>query len=177
MDTLHDEIEQWIALLHGPGFQGREARDRAVSAMQRQWDRVLPILKQQLENSDEEVRCRAATAIMFVDCVGGVPTVAPLLRDPSEVVRWHVCGLMHDFGDGRAVELLIERLLSDSDAQVRVTAAWALGAIGDPRAVPALEKAGTNDEGVDQHGFYVSQSAVDAIVEIEKMAKVKVWSG
>jgi len=42
-------------------------------------------------------------------------------------------------GDPRAVEPLIDALWDD-DAQVRAKAAWALGMLGDPRALVPLQK-------------------------------------
>src|SRR5262249_48180509 len=109
---------------------------------------------------------KAAQAILWIDERQGIGFVLPLLDDEDSTVRWCVCGLMHDFGDKRAVGKLIERLKTDPDPQVRVNAAWALGAIGNAAAIPALIKTMQNDHGVDQLGYSPSSSAKDALEEI-----------
>jgi hypothetical protein len=43
----------------------------------------------------------------------------------------------------------LEAALEDPDSEVRISAIWALGALGDPAAVPAVQRAyGSEDEGV-----------------------------
>lgn len=82
------------------------------------------------------VRRRAA---MLIATRPGVP-VRPLLDDddPSvvEVAAW-ACG-EHEVVDHATLDRLIDLTTSAEDALVREAAAAALGAIGDPRGLPAI---------------------------------------
>jgi HEAT repeat protein len=48
--------------------------------------------------------------------------------------------------DTSAVPALIRLLQSDQNEDVRLTAAWALGELGDTAAIPTLEVASETDE-------------------------------
>ena len=99
--------------------------------------------------------------------------ILPLLEDASSMVRWYVCGLLHDRGDERAVGPLVRRLKSDTDPQVRANAAYALGGIGSGAAVPALKEAVARDHEIDALGYTASGAARDALAEIATMARVR----
>ena len=58
-----------------------------------------------------------------------------------------------------AVDPLIETL-NDEDWRVRGAAAWALGNLGDEKAIPALEKLLDDESGFVKKG---AQSAIDSI--------------
>lgn len=73
--------------------------------------------------------------------------------------------------DPRSVAALIQALRTDQDANVRRTAAWALGQIEDPAAVPALLEAMAGDRDVEVRrnsawalGQIEDQRAVDGLV-------------
>jgi HEAT repeat protein len=65
------------------------------------------------------------------------PTIE-MLRDERECVRLLAARLLYVYGDGRAVEPLMATTTYDVIGRVRSYAAWALGRIKDPRAIPAL---------------------------------------
>lgn len=96
----------------------------------------------------------------------GVAAIMPLLKDEVADVRWHVCGLVGQYGDEDAVDALCELLLHDESGDVRLLAAHGLGTIGSPRALPVLRRAFNQDQGVDFEGRRVSQGAADAIKRI-----------
>lgn len=139
-------LRQWLALFNGPGYQGLQARDRAVAEMRAVGaDRLFPLLGTMLHDSDVNLRCTACEAILRVDAKRGLELILPGLLDSDSIMRWDTCGLLHDFGDERAVEPLIMVLKNDPDAQVRGIAAYALGGIGSPAVIPALLAAQKSD--------------------------------
>jgi hypothetical protein len=71
-----------------------------------------------------------------------------MLENPDPGRRWKAVESLARTGDDRAVDPLIHSL-SDEDWRVRQKAAWALGYLGDPKAIPALRRAYRDDlEGV-----------------------------
>ncbi|MHA2369549.1 MAG: HEAT repeat domain-containing protein, partial [Candidatus Hodarchaeales archaeon] len=79
----------------------------------------------------------------------GKPGVAPLiglLTAENSRIRSVAVWALGVFGDGRAVDPLIERLAEDEEREVRKTAAEALGDLGECRAVESLIVALTEDE-------------------------------
>lgn len=143
------------------------ARERAVLALQ-QIDREpsIGIMAGLLTSPDPELRCDAAEGLLRVDPKRTLDLVLPLLADPNSAVRWNTCGLLHDFGDARAVPSLISVLTNDSEADVRLMAAFALETIGDTSALPALRRAAQLDEGTDREGRRVCDAATEAIEKI-----------
>ena len=61
-----------------------------------------------------------------------------LLRHPDIETRWKAAGALCQCGD-MAVDQLLRTIYAD-DAGVRVLSIWALGRIGDSRAIPHLER-------------------------------------
>src|SRR5262249_32077284 len=148
----------------GEGYQGPDARDRAIADLRAAGaDRLFPLLAALLSHSDPEMRCQACEAIVLVYAQRRVDLVLPLLAEADAVVRWHVGGLMHDVGGERAVGPLVERMRIDPDPQVRGTAAYALGGIGSPQAVPALLETRHKDHEADQLGHTPSSCAQGAL--------------
>src|SRR5262249_22984108 len=128
MGDLKERLGEWLALLDGPGWKGEEAYHRAIEEMRAVGsDRLVPPLLPMLADADRDVRCLAALAILKLDGGQGVEQTLPLLHDAENAVRGYVCGLMHDLGNERAVQPLMERMKHDPDPQVRGAAAYALG--------------------------------------------------
>lgn len=124
-----------------------------------------------LQSSNGEQKCDAAFALCLFDADKYIPAIINLLYDPVEYVRGDIAGLIHDFGDYRAVEHLITVVLNDRDSDVRHNACYALSAIGDSRALPALRYAVENDSGTDYEGRPVSEIAAEAIINIQNRTK------
>jgi HEAT repeat protein len=162
-------IAEWLAILGGPGAcpQGPGVRERAVAEMRAAGaDRLFPLLIPVLTGPDPEARCAACEAVFHIDAPRAIELVIPLLDDSEVVVRWQACGCLHDFGDERAVAPLIRVLQSDPDAQVRGTAAYALGGIRSPAAIPALLAAMDSDHELDELGHSASSGAATALDDI-----------
>jgi HEAT repeat protein len=167
MSDLDARLDRWLALLGGPGWQGPQAYHQAVKEMRTVgFDRLSPLLAARLADPDPEVRCHAAQAVLWVDGVRGLDLVLPLLHDNDRIVRWDVCGCLHDLGNERAVGPLIERMKHDPDPQVRGTAAYALGGIRCPSAIPALIETLDSDHEYDHMGHSPSSCAATALDDI-----------
>lgn len=142
-------------------------RDSIVRELQKQdWETVVSILRNLLNNPDSDVRADAAEAALRIDPYQSIDIVLPLLNESDSTMRWHICGLLHDFGDKRAARVLVKILLEDSDGDVRWMAAWALGEIGDDTALSALHQAAEDDDGTDHEGRRVCDVAAESIREI-----------
>ena len=160
-------LEGWLALLDGPGYKGRVARDRAVAEMRAAGaDRLFPLLVPMLTGPDPKARCKACEAVLRVDADRAIELVLPLLDDPDASVRWHACGCLHDFVDERAVAPLVRVLQGDQDPQVRGAAAYALGGIRSLAAIPALLEAMELDHELDILNYSPSSGAAGALDDI-----------
>jgi hypothetical protein len=122
------------------------------------------LLAGKLQGTDGEVRCVAADVVLELG--GGLPGVLPLLDDRQEWVRWHVIGLLARYGDDSVVDLLIAKLRSDLDPGVRGQAAYALGHIGCPAAIPQLLEALDHDHEDDSQGHSPSSISATALDDI-----------
>ena len=119
-----------------------------------------------MAQSDPRLRSAAGEASLMIGGSESVESVLVLLNDSDRDVRWNVCGLLHDFGDGRACEPLTSILQNDPDAEIRLIAAWALEEVGDETALPALQQAVDSDTGTDREGRYIRDAAAEAITAI-----------
>jgi len=137
-----------------------------------------------LTSSDPGLRVisyRAATTIATVSRQTGqswlpyqkeqlLQQLAPLLDSPNPNIRLIEC--LGHIGDRRLTVRLIE-LLEHSDSSIRTFAAYALGQIGDPQALPALKHLADTDPHQYENGVYgVREAARRAIEQINKVEPV-----
>jgi HEAT repeat protein len=142
----------------------REAAIATLKALDR--DAVICELGGLLNSRDPDSRSDASEALLLIDADQTIDRVLPLLTDPVSAVRWNACGLLHDFGDRRAIPMLVQVLLSDPEGDVRLMAAYALEEIGDHSALSALRQVSQSDDGTDHEGRRVRDAAVEAIERI-----------
>lgn len=149
---------------------GSSAHDEPEIAKLRALDKrpLFSGLRHLLQDPDFEVRCQAALAVFYVDPDGGMDLLLPALNDPEWGVRVEICGLLHDIADSRAVEPLVQIMKADPVPMVRNTAAYALGGVGDPAAIPALIETLENDHEPDELGHTASGCAQTALDNILK---------
>jgi HEAT repeat protein len=160
--TRDEQILHWLTTV-----EPRETRDRILEEMRAVGlDQIIPLLAAKLTDPDTEIRGKAVTALCLLDAKQAVVLILPLLEDPAVEIRWHTSGCLHDFGDERAVEPLKAVLETDLDPTVRNTAAYALGGIGSPAAIPALIRTMNNDHEVDELGHTPSFAAMTALDDI-----------
>lgn len=163
---IPQQIAEFLEARRG-AYQDPEAYRRIRQAL-RALDRadVLPHFEARMRDPDLEVRAQAIEGLTLLYGNDATPTILPRLDDESETVRWVVCGCLHDYGDGRALAGLLERLRRDPDASVRGAAASALGQIGDPAVLPQLFTAWQSDHEVDPLGYTPSGQAGGAISDL-----------
>jgi hypothetical protein len=129
MATLRADEDAWV-------------RAQAASSLGRiRSTRSLPSLIAALGDDAGEVRDSAAWALGHIGDWRATEPLIGLLRDPDGDVRWMVVMALGELRDPRAVGPLIASLQNETHSGARDYAAEALGKIGSPLAVKALEAA------------------------------------
>jgi hypothetical protein len=165
MAALHDDgaLPAVIALLHDREVSVRAAATEALGASGAA-SALDPLIGRLLDaGENEHVLLAAARAL---ETLGGPGTLAALVAAlratrltnlREELIR--IVARCCKPGDLTVIEALLEAL-EDDDDDVRAMAAYALGTVGDPSALPALEYAAANDDGehtlLDEGGLYKS---------------------
>ena len=85
----------------------------------------------------------------------------------EEIVRSHSAEALGALKDGKAFEFLL-RNLSDTSVSVRFWTAFALGELGDQRAVPSLKTLSETDNSILEGWWAIKKEALDAIHKITK---------
>jgi HEAT repeat protein len=104
-------------------------------------------------------------AVQSLDALGDPRRLDPLLdalrTEINSSVRLEIIKAISAFSKAEVIETLI-RLLTDRDEDVRVVAAIALGRIGEPQAIPALQQMALTDTNQETsiHGLYERNSTV-----------------
>jgi HEAT repeat protein len=121
------------ALIRALRHEDRDIRRHAVQALGEFADaRAVEALIVAVQDPDLEVAAQEALSRM------GAPAVEPLVRLIREKGRsTRAAGALSEIRDPKATEPLLA-LLGDDDQLVRTSAVWALGKVGDRRAVPTL---------------------------------------
>ncbi len=99
--------------------------------------RQLKPLVDDLRNSDDEVRLKAADKLCKIGDASAVEPLIAALHDKSSSVRIAAARALGEIGDPRAVEP-VTKLLGDQDGWVGLAAAEVLGKIGNAEAVEPL---------------------------------------
>lgn len=125
-------------------------------------DADVPVLVSHLlEDSDGVVRQNAASSLAQLGGETATQGLIDGLADPLEEVRLAAVRGVRRLDPGAAIAQLSKLLLEDSVWEIRVQAARALGATGDPSVLPVLENAlGDSNE-------FVRAAAVHAL-EVHK---------
>jgi len=117
-----------------------------------------------LRDKDIEVRGAAAVSLSRMPDATAIEPLIAALRDKSAFVRAHAATALGVNGRAaaQAVPPLIKLLTTDEDHEARRQAATALGRIGEPSALPALDRAERSSDP------YLSQAAREAISQISR---------
>ncbi|MBI1259816.1 MAG: hypothetical protein GC204_20300 [Chloroflexi bacterium] len=165
-NSKHD-VESLIRQLYQAN---RDQREQLLETLSGVIDRAecLSALGELLSASadDQILWANAAYAVAKIDSTAATALLTPFLSDDRPERRYHVAGLLGDYGTLAAVEPLMQALKNDLDADVRHLSAFSLGKLGDTRAIELLEWVQANDTGVDFDGHTISGTAGDAIERI-----------
>jgi HEAT repeat protein len=166
--VAHPQKESLRLLLAEFGSADSERRATAAEALGRLADiAAVPALIGGLRDSDADVARESAVAL---GCLGSAAAVEPLIgvlqnRDGffHSVVRAAATGSLGQLLDRRAVVPLLNAI-NDPVAEISVEAIGALGAMPDPRSIPALLEVVRNE-----HGFFVGTTRRAAILALARI--------
>lgn len=107
---------------------------------------VLPALLAALQDPVWQVREEAATTLGKLSLVASANALVAALEDDYWQVRQRAARALGRLKQQSAIQPLVAHALQHSSANLRKEAAVALGEIGDPSAIPALEAAGQDSD-------------------------------
>ncbi|NQV28438.1 MAG: HEAT repeat domain-containing protein [Rhodopirellula sp.] len=94
-----------------------------------------------LDADDLSVVVKALSGLRMNSVPSVLPTLVQLSGHPNQQVRRHAVDALVPTGDASVFNILEQRLLNDSSAEVRTAAARGLGRVGNRNAIPCLEQA------------------------------------
>lgn len=118
-----------------------ELRANAIEALSPVTDQVEPVVALALTDPNAGVRSVAAMVAGKSMLSSLAPTIRGMTRDPSPFVRASALFAMGRFGEDVDLTELSSMLLEHSDPKVRSQAAFILGELGEPSAIPMLQQA------------------------------------
>jgi len=135
-DKPPEDIQYLIDMLKSPDVSERRDVARTLGVMG--FDIATPGLIAALDDDDGKVRLLAAESL---GKIGDKRAVEPLLEKlpyEEDGVQRYILGSLGKIGDARALEPMINFLENEDVAEVRASAAYGLGELGDAGATDAL---------------------------------------
>jgi hypothetical protein len=120
---------RWFVVRNGVSILGEIGGEQAVTH-----------LTSTLANADPRVRRETVLALAKLGGPDAVQLILGMLDDPEADVRAATCRALGALKEGRALKPLLAILELDQDEEVQVECLRALGQLGDPGAVPLIEK-------------------------------------
>lgn len=161
--AIPEQVQELLATRRTAYWNPEPFRNARQALLARDRDEVLAHFQSRLQRPDEDERALAVEGLALLYGTEAGDTIVRWIKDPSRVVRWKVCGCLHDFGDVRAAPALLDRMKNDDDCQVRGMAVHALGQIGSLEYLPNLYEVQQTDTETDCHGHSPSSTARDAM--------------
>ncbi len=120
-----------------------QVRANAIEGLERSPARAEPVVALAMSDPNPGVRSVAASVAGRAGLSGLAPTLRGLLGDESGFVRASAIGALRAIGTDADPTELSAMLLRSSDARLRSQAAFVIGEMGDPSAIPMLKQAWT----------------------------------
>jgi len=143
-DKPPEDIQYLIDMLKSPDVSERRDVARTLGVMG--FDVATPGLIAALDDDDGKVRLLAAESL---GKIGDKRAVEPLLEKlpyEEDGVQRYILGSLGKIGDARALEPMMGFLENDDVAEVRASAAYGLGELGDAAATDSLVRALGDDD-------------------------------
>jgi HEAT repeat protein len=116
-----------------------------------------------ITDSNEIVRATATHSILYLPSDESVSLLLPLLLEKFPFVRKEAAYALGKTKNKRATESLMKILVKDKDLEVRGAAAFALGMIGDLKAIDLLA------ESLKSKNIFVQRSAARSLGQIGEL--------
>ncbi|HYH63421.1 MAG TPA: HEAT repeat domain-containing protein [Urbifossiella sp.] len=162
-DHLEQEFRRCVGVMSEVGrnkFLRRRVLTDDLAAAPVRADALLARL---LTDPDAIARHLASDLTLALGGVRALPRVVPLFDDPEPWVRQAVIESMAGYGDESVVDALLRKLRTDADPGVRGEAAYALGHVGSPGAIPGLIHALDHDKEFNDLGHSPSSISATAL--------------
>jgi hypothetical protein len=160
------DIQEIVRNLWGQGTDVREKAVIALKGLPR--EATLLELHDWLISADDEEKASILEAMLILDCHSAIHIVLPFLDYPVGWLRRHICGLLMDYGNSKAVNPLIQTARKDPEGYVRAMACEALAVNGDITSIEVLQFIASTDVGEDSQGIPIRDYALTAIDTINK---------
>lgn len=128
-EQMIDDDGPWFMVRNGASILGEVGGDRAIEH-----------LTSALGHDDARVRREAVMALARIGGEDAGALVVGMVDDPDPDVRGAAAMALGVMKVERAVKPLLQRLEEEEEEDVQVQILRALGGLGDPGAVPAIEK-------------------------------------
>ncbi|MEQ9094925.1 MAG: HEAT repeat domain-containing protein [Phycisphaerales bacterium] len=116
-------------------------RGNALEALLDAPGRASPLLERALGDPSPGVRATALTGIGRAQRAELAQSAKPLLRDQSPWVRLSAAYALAANGDSSGTQEIVRALMNSDDPRLRAQAAFVLGELGNPSALPLLREA------------------------------------
>lgn len=171
-DEPPQDIQYLIDMLKSPDVSERRDVARTLGVMG--FDVATPGLIGALDDDDAKVRLLAAESL---GKIGDKRAVEPLLEKlpyEEDGVQRYILGSLGKIGDARALEPMVGFLENEDVPEVRASAAYGLGELGDAGATDALVRAlGDDDQWVrlEACGALRRLKAAAAVAALRRVAE------
>jgi len=142
--TRGKSIEDFVRRLNG---DDPKSRLEAVKSLEDSKDpKAIDYLVQALGDADIRIKVKAIDALGNVRAAEASPVLVQhlFLHSTSPAVERRILASLGKIGDPSATDSIVEFMRRDLDTKTLGTAIFALGEIGSPGAVPALERVSKN---------------------------------
>jgi HEAT repeat protein len=134
-------------------------------------EEALPLLLKLLSDENSDVRKASAHSLGLLGSAAAQPMLLTMAENQAEEteVRGMAIEALGNLGDVTSLPILL-RLLDDPSPDIRFWAVFALGELGDARAISYLESISLHDKTMTKFGA-IDKEVIEAINQINRHAK------